>query len=277
MTDEKNQDFVIVVKDGYDITVGGFYPDGVSILEMNRGEGKLCIGTEAVSVTEGDFVYIPRSLVFRLEAAGQASVRIVTFNLSLVEEYMQKLDSELFYMFYVQSETKIPVFKPDHPVYEQLAFAVSEACDEYAAKDVCFSLTVRANIFILISAILRSYFATRGEHERQVYHNVMRLRPALEYIREHCTEKIYIDTLADMVNVSADYFTKVFKESIGKTPVDYINAVRVNKALELLSETETPINEIADKAGFSNPNYFHKIFKAYMDTSPLSYRKNCNR
>ena len=277
MTDEKKQGFGIVVKEGCDITACGFYPDSVSILEINRGEGILRVGTETVSVVEGDFVYIPRSLVFRLEAFGPSNIRIVTFDLSLAEEYMQKLDSELFYMFYVQSETKIPVFKPDHPVYEQLAFAVSEACDEYAAKDVCFSMTVRANIYIMVAAILRSYFSTRGEHERQVYHNVMRLRPALEYIREHCAEKIYIDTLADMITVSADYFTKMFKESIGKTPVDYINAVRVNKALELLSETETPINEIAEKAGFSNPNYFHKIFKAYMDTSPLSYRKSCGR
>ena len=42
---------------------------------------------------------------------------------------------------------------------------------------------------------------------------------------------------------------------------------------ELLSETDIPINEIAEKAGFANPNYFHKIFKSYMDTSPLNYRK----
>ena len=107
-----------------------------------------------------------------------------------------------------------------------------------------------------------------------VYHNVLRLRPALDYIADHCGEKIYIDTLAEMISVSADYFTKMFKESIGKTPIDYINGVRVNKALELLSVTDTPLNDIADKSGFANPNYFHKIFKQYMNTSPLAYRKS---
>jgi transcriptional regulator GlxA family with amidase domain len=65
----------------------------------------------------------------------------------------------------------------------------------------------------------------------------------------------------------------MFKDSIGTTPVDYINGVRVNHALRLLTMTDTPVNEIADMTGFSNPNYFHKIFKSYMTTSLLAYRK----
>jgi transcriptional regulator GlxA family with amidase domain len=66
----------------------------------------------------------------------------------------------------------------------------------------------------------------------------------------------------------------MFKDSIGTTPIDYINGVRVNHALRLLTMTDTPVNEIAEKTGFSNPNYFHKIFKSYMQTSPLAYRKS---
>jgi transcriptional regulator GlxA family with amidase domain len=69
----------------------------------------------------------------------------------------------------------------------------------------------------------------------------------------------------------------MFKESIGKTPIDYINGVRVNRALELLSVTDTPLNDIAEKSGFANANYFHKIFKQYMNTSPLAYRKSTQK
>ena len=102
----------------------------------------------------------------------------------------------------------------------------------------------------------------------------MRLRPVVEYIGEHYGEKIYIETLADMITVSPDYFTKMFKESIGKTPIDYINGIRVNHALALLTESDISVNDISDMLGFSNPNYFHKIFKQYIDTSPLAYRKS---
>ena len=107
-----------------------------------------------------------------------------------------------------------------------------------------------------------------------VYHNVLRLRPVIDYIREHFKEKIYIEKLSDMINVSADYFTKMFKDSIGKTPIDYINAMRTNHAIKLLATTDMSMAEIADDIGFCNPNYFHKIFKQYMDVSPLAYRKS---
>jgi AraC-like DNA-binding protein len=121
---------------------------------------------------------------------------------------------------------------------------------------------------------MRYYAGSRNELDRMIYHNVIRLRPVIEYITENYSNKIYIETLADMVALSPDYFTKMFKDSIGKTPIDYINGVRVNHSLRMLTTTDTPINEIADTLGFSNPNYFHKIFKSYMDTSPLAYRKS---
>ena len=86
-------------------------------------------------------------------------------------------------------------------------------------------------------------------------------------------KKIYVESLSDMINVSPDYFTKVFKDSIGTTPIDYINALRVNRALKLLFSTDISVAEVAEATGFSNANYFNKTFKQYMDTSPLSYRK----
>ena len=97
------------------------------------------------------------------------------------------------------------------------------------------------------------------------------------YYTEHYGEKTYIETLSDMVALSPDYFTKMFKDSIGKTPIDYINGVKVNHSLRLLTMTDTPVNEIAEQVGFSGPNYFHKIFKAYMNTSPLAYRKSASK
>ena len=110
-----------------------------------------------------------------------------------------------------------------------------------------------------------------------IYHNVMRLRPVITYISEHYGEKIYIKTLSDMITVSPDYFTKMFNDSIGKTPIDSINGIKMNRALELLACTDVPVNEIAEELGFSNTNYFHKIFKQYMDTSPLAYRKSIKK
>ena len=151
---------------------------------------------------------------------------------------------------------------------------MQESYDEYAEKDICYKLPIRANIYHMMTALLRYYCGSKDELDRMIYHNVLRLRPVIAYIDEHFKEKIYIEELSDMINVSPDYFTKMFKESIGKTPIDYINGMRINYAMELLCSTDIPMSDIADSIGFCNPNYFHKIFKQYMVTSPLAYRKS---
>ena len=263
---------------GEGIIDSGYSPTASELLQVISGRVAVTVGTEVAEVSAGDFLFIPADLVFRVETIeGSASVRGFAFERRIVEENMDNFDGEINYMFYVQSFSRVVTFKPSHPIYESLCYCMSEAYEEYISKDVCFRLPVRAYLYLLSASILRYYAGERNELDRMIYHNVIRLRPVVEYIAENYGEKIYIETLADMIGVSPDYFTKMFKDSIGTTPIDYINGVRVNHALRLLTMTDTPVNEIADKTGFSNPNYFHKIFKSYMEISPLAYRKSTTK
>ena len=272
---EENMQIKLYSAVGEGIIDSGYHKTASELLQVTGGSVAITVGTEVVVASAGDFVFIPSDLVFRVETTeGHSAVRGLVFDRSLLEENMDNFDGEINYMFYVQSLSRIVTFKPSHPIYENLTYCMNEAYEEYVSKDVCFRLPVKAYIYLLGSSILRYYAGQRNELDRMIYHNVIRLRPVIEYIAEHYNEKIYIETLADMIAVSPDYFTKMFKDSIGTTPIDYINGIRVNHSLRLLTMTDTPINEIADQIGFSNPNYFHKIFKAYMLTSPLAYRKS---
>lgn len=247
----------------------------MEIVEVTSGTVMVQIGTELVAAGEGDFLYIPPSMTFRVDAATDfASVRGMIFDISIIEENLENFDSEVFYMFYVQSKNRVTVFGTDHPVNPTLKRFMKESYDEYTEKEICYKLPIRANIYHMMTSLLRYYCGSKNELDRMIYHNVLRLRPVITYIDEHFREKIYIEELSAMINVSPDYFTKMFKESIGKTPIDYINGMRVNSAMELLCTSEMSMTEIADAIGFCNPNYFHKIFKQYMLTSPLAYRKS---
>ena len=260
---------------GEEIIDSGYNHDAHQLIQVTGGSLAVSVGTEVVEVESGDFVYIPPTLVYRAESVGsRASIRALVFDKTLVEENMSSFDSEIFYMFYVQSKNKITVFGQEHPVNPTLKRFMQESYDEYSEKEICYKLPIRANIYHMMTALLRYYCGSKNELDRMIYHNVLRLRPVISYIDEHFREKIYIEELSDMINVSADYFTKMFKESIGKTPIDYINGMRVNSAMDLLCTTEMSMTEIADSIGFCNPNYFHKIFKQYMMTSPLAYRKS---
>ena len=246
----------------------------MEIMQITQGEACVQIGTDVVTAKKGDFLYVPPSMMLRVTAEeGNAAVRGIIFDISVFEDNMENFDTEVFDMFYIQSKNKITVFGDSHPVHSTLYKLMGECFEEYATRDVCYKLPIRANIYLMLTALLRFYCGSRNELDRMIYHNVLRLSPVLNYIGESFKEKIYIEKLADMINVSPDYFTKMFKETIGKTPIDYINAMRINYAMELLAKTEMQMAEIAEIIGFCNPNYFHKIFKQYMSVSPLAYRK----
>ncbi len=247
----------------------------MELVEVTSGNVRIQIGTEYIDASEGDFLFIPKGLVYRADSSdGYASVRGIIFDNSIIESNMTNYENEILYMFYVQSENKIKIFPKSHPVHSSILRCMSDSYEEYLAKDVCYKLPIRANIYLAMTALLRYYCSTKNESERIIYHNVLRLRPVINYIAEHYSEKIYIDKLAEIIMVSADYFTKMFKDSIGKTPIDYINGIRINRAMQMLIESDKSVSEISDEIGFCNANYFNKIFKQYMGLTPLGYRKN---
>ena len=252
-----------------------FSESRMEIVEVTAGKTLIQIGTECIDAVVGDFLYVPHGLVYSVSAVdGYASVRGMMFDSSIIEANMVNYETEILYMFYVQAENKIKIFKEGHPIHSVLSRCMSDSYEEYLSKDVCYKLPIRANIYLIMTALLRYYSFTKDESDRMIYHNVLRLAPVINYISEHYCEKIYIDDLAAMINVSPDYFTKMFKDSIGRTPIEYINGLRVNRAMLLLFNTKNSMADIADEIGFCNSNYFHKIFKQYMNQSPLQYRKS---
>ena len=268
--------FRIYAKNGVGRLINsGIHSKSMEIIEVLSGTVKIQIGTEIFEAEGGDFVYVPPMTVYRIDAiTDTASVRAIVFDSAIIRDNMENFDEDIFYMFDVQSRNKISLFKVGHPVYDILSHYMSESYDEYVCKDVCYKLPIRANIYLMMTALLRYYCGSKDESDRMIYHNVMRLAPVVAFISEHYCEKIYVEKLADMINVSPDYFTKMFKDSIGKTPIEYINGLRINKAMQMLFETKKSMAEIAEEIGFCNPNYFHKIFKQYINESPLAYRKS---
>ena len=111
-------------------------------------------------------------------------------------------------------------------------------------------------------------FVTDAENQKN---SIQRI---IEYIDYHYKEDLSRTTLADMVYLSADHLARVFKKETGETLVKYITDKRIHAAKELLSDTKTPISQVASEVGYDNYSYFTKIFKEKTGYSPGDYRKH---
>ena len=95
----------------------------------------------------------------------------------------------------------------------------------------------------------------------------------LQYIREHCAEKLTLESLSKSCFYNPAYFSRLFKEHYGMTLTEFINRSRMELAERLLAETNLSVEEIAARAGFSSRNAFYKIFKEKTGMTPQQYRK----
>lgn len=98
------------------------------------------------------------------------------------------------------------------------------------------------------------------------------LEPALQYIKENYAQKISLDAMAEICNISSSYFSKLFNKMVGENFNNYINIVRIKKACELLTNTSHPITVIALDVGFDDSSYFNQVFKHLTAMTPTYYR-----
>ena len=94
------------------------------------------------------------------------------------------------------------------------------------------------------------------------------------YLQGHTDENMSLDDLAKKFFMSKSYLTRVFRNVTGFSVVEYITYIRVQKAQQLLRDSDTSITEIAEICGFGNITYFEKVFKQMTGFSPGKYRKN---
>lgn len=96
---------------------------------------------------------------------------------------------------------------------------------------------------------------------------------AIGYIREHYSDKdLSVELVCAYLGMSTAYFSTVFKKETGKTFVKYLTDYRMEQALELLMNKDEKTYIIAEKVGYSDPNYFSYVFKKQFGMSPLRYK-----
>lgn len=100
-----------------------------------------------------------------------------------------------------------------------------------------------------------------------------RIKKAKRYIHDHLDDDLSLDDVANSVNWSAYYFSRMFKKATGLNFVDYVARVRIDQAKKLLLNPHLNVSEIAYEVGFQSITHFNRVFRKLTGTSPTDYRK----
>lgn len=112
------------------------------------------------------------------------------------------------------------------------------------------------------------------EPEEKLSTKPQRYKQAIRYIEENYHHPITLEEIAEKVMISRYTLIRMFKQYAGKTPIQYVNHIRIEQACRLLSLTDKPIKDIATSIGYANANYFNKAFRKAMGMSVGSFRQH---
>jgi AraC-like DNA-binding protein len=100
-----------------------------------------------------------------------------------------------------------------------------------------------------------------------------RLAMVLRYLRQHCTEAIDLEELAQRFGYSPRNFRRVFREATATTPQDYLVKLRLGRAMRALRSSDASVTDVALASGFGDGNYFSYAFRKQTGLSPSAYRR----
>ena len=162
---------------------------------------------------------------------------------------------------------------PDHPVYHAAYKDLRENMKDemlYIAEHhdaPPFHLMGHLYLFIdYLSRSSSSQIATSGR-VRDFY-----IKEALNYIEQNFQNDISVENIASFCGLNRTYFGRIFKETVGKSPQQFLLSYRMAKAAELLKLTEITINDVGNAVGYPNQLHFSRAFKNVYGVSPREWR-----
>lgn len=125
-----------------------------------------------------------------------------------------------------------------------------------------------------LACLLERLMIEAGRAKKKYKNASVGLSKSIRYINENYTENIKIPFLAQMEAMCLTAYNRRFKAQIGMTPTEYIIALRMQMATELLETSSLSIKGISAMCGYDNFNFFARIFKKHTGLSPSEYKKS---
>lgn len=164
-------------------------------------------------------------------------------------------------------------------IYQECRDLIVESVEEYFSSDPFKEIAIYKNLLILFLLVGRSYtlqsdIVSGPPAKQQEY--IQKFITLCEYINDHCTEDLSVDSAASIAGFSKFYFSRLFKKFTGNTFYSYVNERRVAHAVLLLLNSEKSIIDIAIDSGFNSISSFNRIFKICKACTPTEFRQMYN-
>lgn len=149
---------------------------------------------------------------------------------------------------------------------EQLAEEMERECDQ---GDSGYEVALRAKLLELMVYLSRAY----TNSDTTEAHALLRVGNVIGALENDFPRDWKLDDLLSIAHMSRSNLMRVFRKATGQTPIEYLVRLRIQRAMDMLRNTDLTVTEIALEVGFNDSNYFTRQFRRILGESPRSFRQ----
>ena len=242
------------------------------ILYIINGSIRIVCNNRETTLSKGDLCYFYplqlHSVIPNPECKEKVNYAVIKFNiqtLNIPKAYLQPI-----YDCFIHKTTEEDGCLTVHDE-GKIGEIVQNIVTEFETPKWMHMLAVLTGICTLLIAIARKS-ETNGKQASQQTGQSQSFYHILEYIDAHSAEPIEVQELADMCHMSYSHFARIFRENYGKSCKEYIQYIRMNKAQDLLLNSDFDLDYIAQETGFYDCSHFIRQYKKWRGITPKQER-----
>ncbi len=244
----------------------------LEFLFVAKGTAICLVGTNKIELHQGCGLFINSSILHRFEAQGSTFVPNIVFSPTLLAP-----ESSLIYEKYISpvinSSIEYQIFNP-HTAWQnhvlQLLSQVLALQETDENNELC-TIQLLFKIWDIMTKHID--LASSSSDLYRFNHKQARLQTMMQYIHDHYTEEITLETIAASASISKSGALHIFQSGIHISPVAYLIQYRLAQAAEQLYTTQKSVSSIAEETGFASSGYFCRKFRQHYHMSPNEYRQ----
>lgn len=246
----------------------------IEIIMPVRNGYAIGLDDQTITLADGDIAIICPGVIHALQAPSSGTRIIFQAEITMLNEIreFQSVLSLISPVITITPSNSPQIYARIHTLFEQI-YAENEANNPLAEAAIYAKLL---EFFVLIgrnASKNTQHFDVSNKKQKEYTEKFLFI---CNYIDEHCTEDLSLDSIAQIAGFSKYHFTRLFKQFSNMTFYKYLNQKRIAHAQLLLADPEMTITEAALNSGFSSLSAFIRMFKLIRQCTPTQYR-NMNR
>lgn len=244
----------------------------IEVATASKGTVTCLIGSEEVTLREGDSVLINSGIMHRFETTDGAIMPNIVFSPSLLCAE-NSLIYEKYIRPFIQSNIAYQVFTPEidwQNKINKILYTIYDHQEQENPSEL-YTLQLILKLWDIMIKNIYDYSDLEAGEKRSIQQ--YKLQIMIQFIRDNYQKEISLLDIASSASISKSSALQIFKNVINLSPVEYLIQYRLTQSAKQLRMTEHSVYTIAQESGFTSSSYFCRRFKEFYHMRPNEYRR----